>query len=90
MGHHIIQEVSQEKFEFTGRAKMIAIGLFVIGAILAGVGAMDVKSNWDSIGHHATEVVHLDDATESHKETEHGDHHATPAHEGHSHAKEDS
>ena len=90
MGHHIIQEVSQEKFEFTGRAKMIAIGLFVIGAILAGVGAMDVKSNWDSIGHHATEVVHLDDATESHKETGHGDHHATPAHEGHSHAKEDT
>lgn len=75
MGHHIINEVSQEKFVFTGRAKMVAIGLFLIGSILAGVGAMNVKSNWDTIGHHdATEENH----TES-NDTDHGDHHATLA-----------
>ena len=83
MGHHIINEVSQEKFEFTGRSKMIAIGLFVVGAILAGIGAMDVKNNWDSIGHHATEEVHADDAVEAHEEASHGDHHATLAQDGH-------
>ena len=88
MGHHIIQEVSQEKFEFTGRAKMIAIGLFVIGAILAGVGAMDVKNHWDSIGHHATEEVHVDEAIESHEEAPHGDHHATLAQDEHGHVGE--
>jgi hypothetical protein len=71
MGHHIIQEVSQEKYVFTGRAKMVAIGLFVIGTILASVGAMDVKNNWDSIGQHATEDTHTGD-TEA-------DHHATLA-----------
>tara|TARA_B110000114_G_C15093951_1_gene400181 strand:- start:389 stop:1777 length:1389 start_codon:yes stop_codon:yes gene_type:complete len=77
MGHHIIQEVSQEKYVFTGRAKMVAIGLFVIGAILASVGAMDVKNNWDSIGQHATEEVHTGDAAEAHEDAGHSDHHAT-------------
>ncbi|MDA8930457.1 quinol:cytochrome C oxidoreductase [Bacteroidia bacterium] len=79
MGHHIINEVSQEKFEFTGRAKMIAIALFVIGAILAGVGAMNVKKNW---GNHGEQI----EAHEEHETDAHGDHHATlaqdDAHEG--------
>ena len=79
MGHHIIKEVSQEKFVFTGRAKMVAIGLFLIGAILAGVGAMDVKNNWDSIGQHATEDVHTEEAAETHEDAGHNDHHATLA-----------
>ena len=79
MGHHIIKEVSQEKFVFTGRAKMVAIGLFLIGAILAGVGAMDVKNNWDSIGQHATEDVHTEEAAEAHEDAGHNDHHATLA-----------
>ncbi len=72
MGHHIIEDVSQEKFEFTGRSKLIAISLIVVGALLAGVGAMQVKNNWDAIGHHASGA---------HEETTnhaaHGDHHAS-------------
>jgi hypothetical protein len=77
MGHHIIQEVSQEKYVFTGRAKMVAIGLFVIGTILASVGAMDVKNNWNSIGQHATEEAHTGDAAADHDDAGHSDHHAT-------------
>ena len=92
MGHHIIQEVSQEKYVFTGRAKMVAIGLFVIGAILASVGAMDVKNNWDSIGQHATEETHTGDAAEAHEDAGHSDHHATltqdDAHSDGAHAEE--
>lgn len=87
MGHHIINEVSQEKYVFTGRAKMVAIGLFLIGAILAGVGAMNVKNNWENIGSHATEEVH-DAMEEAHDEVGHGDHHATLAQDEHGHSGE--
>lgn len=75
MGHHIINDVKQETFKFTGRAKMIAIILFVVGAILTGVGAMQVEKHWD-------DPVATEDATEAtdaHAEDAHNDHHATMA-----------
>jgi hypothetical protein len=55
MGHHTIQEVSQEKFEFQGRAKLIPILLIVIGAVLAIFGSLQVKNNWSAEdSHHST------------------------------------
>ncbi|MDA8886309.1 quinol:cytochrome C oxidoreductase [Bacteroidia bacterium] len=74
MGHHIINEVKQEKFEFSGRAKMIAIGLFLVGAILAGIGSMQVKNNWDHVDAPVTE--HVEDAAD-HIDEAHGEHHQT-------------
>lgn len=53
MGHHSIQEVSHEKFEFQGKAKLIPIVLIVLGAVLAIIGSLQVKNNWDNVGHHA-------------------------------------
>lgn len=47
MGHNIISEVAQEKYSFNSRSKLIAIGLFVVGVVLAGVGAMQVKNHWN-------------------------------------------
>src|SRR6056300_1070624 len=93
MGHHIIKEVTQEKFEFTGRSKMIAILLFVVGAILATVGAMDVKKHWSenhtvateeaatetpAIEEHHSTLASAQDA--GHAEPTHSDEHATEAH----------
>jgi hypothetical protein len=76
MGHHIIKEVSQETFQFTGRSKMVAILLFVVGAIMAGVGAMQVESDWNKPAHEeTTEVSSEADAVE--------EHHSTLAQEGH-------
>jgi hypothetical protein len=71
MGHNIIKEVSQEKYEFNGRSKMIAIGLFVVGIVLASIGAMQVKSGWDGAdSHHATE--HAEEAhDDAHDEAHH-------------------
>jgi hypothetical protein len=86
MGHHIIDEVKQEKFIFSGKAKLIPILLIVLGAILAGVGAMQVRDNWDNVPQteeHATDA----DSHDTHAEEEHGDHHQTVAHaEGEAHA----
>ena len=77
MGHHIIKEVSQEKFEFTGRAKLFTIILFVAGAVLAAIGAMDVQKNWETIGvHEATENVA---PSAAHVDENHGDDHTTLA-----------
>lgn len=93
MGHHIIKEVTQEKFEFTGRSKMIAILLFVVGAILATVGAMDVKKHWSenhtvateeaatetpAVEEHHSTLASAQDA--GHAEPTHSDEHATEAH----------
>lgn len=72
MGHHIIHDVSQEKFEFTRRSRIIAVALIVVGAILAGVGAMQVKNNWDTIDHDTTE-----EQIETTNQAENGDYHAT-------------
>ncbi len=71
MGHHIIKEVTQEKFEFTGRSKMVAILLFVVGAILAIVGAMDVQKHWNEDHSAVTteEVSHDTKAVEEHHST---------------------
>jgi hypothetical protein len=79
MGHHIINEVKQEKFQFSGRAKMIAIVLFVVGAILAGVGAMNVEKHWDDV-----HVEHAEDhGAEAEHAEGHGDHHAMLAQAAH-------
>ncbi len=70
MGHHIINDVSQETFKFTGRAKMIAILLFVVGAIVASIGAMQVRDHWDD--------PHVDATEQSEGEATHvEDNHAT-------------
>ena len=86
MGHHIIDEVKQEKFIFSRKAKLIPILLIVLGAILAGVGAMQVRDNWDNLPQteeHATDA----DSHDTHAEEEgHGDHHQIVAHaEGEAH-----
>ena len=78
MGHHIINEVTQEKFEFNGRAKLIAVLLFVIGVVLACVGTMQVKNDWDVV---ATEVHSTEEATDASQHLDldaaHDNHHAT-------------
>lgn len=83
MGHNIIKEVSQEKYEFNGKSKMIAIGLFVVGLILASIGAIQVKSGWDGAhDQHATE--HVEEAhDDAHDET----HHSTLAQESEAHGE---
>ncbi len=91
MGHHIITEVAQEKYKFTGRSKMIAIVLMIAGIAIAGFGAMQVKSHWGDSkeethevaseshdGHQATEAAdahHAESVAE-----EHADEHATASH----------
>jgi hypothetical protein len=81
MGHHIIKEVIQEKFDFSGKVKLIPIALFVVGTILAIVGTMQVKNNWDAPAANATE--HHDAAAADHADEHHqtlaADEH-TPAH----------
>ena len=87
MGHHVITEVTQEKYTFNGRSKMIAIGLIVIGAVLAGIGAMQVKDNWGTDSH-ATEH-HDEHATEAHATEGHADAaHAEESHADEAHAEE--
>ncbi len=76
MGHDIIKEVAQEKFSFSGRSKMFAIVLMVLGIALAAFGAMQVKENWG--------------ATESHHETEQVEAHAADSHDNHAEAADDS
>ena len=87
MGHHTITEIAQERFQFTGRSKLFAIALMVIGLVLAGMGAMNVKENWGKADE--TEVAaHADDshAADAHQaEAAHGE--DTAAHEG-GHAEE--
>lgn len=87
MGHHLITEVAQEKFEFTGRSKMIAILLLVVGIALAGFGAMQVKNNWgaaDNAGHEQVEAADHD----GHAEATHTNAHAADAHADDSHGEE--
>jgi hypothetical protein len=101
MGHHTIKEVSQEKFEFQGRTKLIPILLIVLGAVMAGIGSMQVKNNWNAEeGHHAhaTEANHHSDehssdaiTTVSLTDNPHAETHAEESHakEGHhAHADE--
>ena len=61
MGHHTIQEVSQEKFEFQGKAKIIPVLLIVLGAVLAIFGSLQVKNNWN-----AEDSQHSTTETDSH------------------------
>jgi len=77
MGHHTITEVRQEKFDFSTRIKLIPILLFVVGAILAGVGAMQAKESWDSPREEVTNAVndHNAEATNSEAPDAHADHH---------------
>lgn len=81
MGHHLITEVAQEKFEFTGKSKMIAIILMVAGIALAGFGAMQVKKHWndvattETVNEHGTTDAH---ATEAHSESTHAGTHEKP------------
>lgn len=90
MGHHLIKEVAQEKFVFTGRSKMVTIILMVVGIGLAGFGAMQVKSNWGQTDdHHSTEeqavaheAEHADADTHEaeHVDANHADEHAEASH----------
>ncbi len=85
MGHHTITEVRQEKFDFSTRIKLIPILLFVVGSILAGVGAMQAKKSWDAPRAEVTNAVndHSNEATNHEAQEEHADHHQTLA-EAHS------
>ena len=82
MGHHTINEVPEEKFEFTGRAKMLTIILFVVGLIVASIGAMQVKDHWNDSSDEATEHTEINEAP--------NDHHAslTSHSDGEAHADE--
>ena len=98
MGHHTIKKVSQEKFEFQGRTKLIPILLIVLGAVMAGIGSMQVKNNWNAEDAHATEANHHSDEHSSdaittvlltdkpHAETHAEESHAEESH--HAHADE--
>lgn len=87
MGHHLITEVAQEKFEFTGRSKMIAILLLVVGIAIAGFGAMQVKNNWGAADNTHHEKVEATDHND-HAEAAHADEHATDTHAEDAHAEE--
>lgn len=63
MGHHLIQEVSQEKFEFNGRTRLIPIALIILGAVLAVIGSLQVKNNWNE------PMAHSVKDTDSHTQT---------------------
>ena len=54
MGHHYITEIRDEKFEFTTKSRIIVTVVFIVGLILAAIGAMNVKNNWD----HAPKDAH--------------------------------
>ena len=71
MGHHTIKEVSQERFEFQGKTKLIPILLIIIGAVMAGIGSMQVKNNWNVKDSHS-ETTHT--ADEGHAEEGHHAH----------------
>jgi len=75
MGHHTIQEVSQEKFEFQGRAKLIPILLIVLGAVLAIFGSLQVKNNWNAEDSHHSTTETDSHAIEGHNA--HADEHST-------------
>ena len=45
MGHHLITEVKDEKFEFTGRMKAVLGAVFVIGLILTFIGIGQIKTD---------------------------------------------
>jgi hypothetical protein len=83
-GHHKI-EITQEQFTVPAKAKRFAIGLTVIGLILAGIG-IATMDNGSSHGHshEATTVVKHDHAaTENHGEAaEAGKHVAETEHHG--------
>jgi len=72
MGHHIITEIENEKFEFTKRSRTIVGAIFVIGLILSIIGAIQIK------GDHGAES-HDSDATEQHDAEEHAMNAETPA-----------
>ena len=55
MGHHVITEVENEKFEFTSRSRMLVGAIFVIGLILSIIGTMQIKGD-DHSNDHATNV----------------------------------
>lgn len=46
MGHHYITEIQEERFDFTSRNRMVLALVFVIGLVLTGIGAFQVKNNW--------------------------------------------
>ena len=80
MGHHTIKEVSQEKFEFQGRTKLIPILLIVLGAVMAGIGSMQVKNNWNAEDAHA-EITHAEEGHHAHatEANHHSDEHSSDA-----------
>jgi len=80
MGHHTIKEVSQEKFEFQGRTKLIPILLIVLGAVMAGIGSMQVKNNWNAEDAHA-ETTHAEEGHHAHatEANHHSDEHSSDA-----------
>lgn len=89
MGHHYITEIKQEQFTFESKSKILIIALFVIGAILTGIGAMNVKNNWDHTGHHADteQEGHSSDLHDAQDHTENSSHEAEETHHVDAHQK---
>jgi len=88
MGHHIITEVENEKFDFTSRSRMLVGAIFVIGLILSIIGTLQIKNNDHSTDHSAkvetVDPVQHDEhggATDGHQADSHDAHaEEAPAH----------
>ncbi|MBR9860360.1 quinol:cytochrome C oxidoreductase [bacterium] len=76
MGHHTITEITEEKYHFNGRSKMIAIVLLVLGLVLAGIGAMQVQNHWNDA---QTEEVATEHAEGAHHNETPAEHHGEAA-----------
>ena len=66
MGHHTIKEVSQERFEFQGKTKLIPILLIILGAVMAGIGSMQVKNNWNDEDSHSETIQTVEEGHHTH------------------------
>jgi hypothetical protein len=66
MGHHTIKEVSQERFEFQGKTKLIPILLIILGAVMAGIGSMQVKNNWNNQDSHSETIQTVEEGHHAH------------------------
>jgi hypothetical protein len=88
MGHHLITEVQNEKFEFTKRARTIVGGIFLIGLVLTVLGIFQVNGNHGDEKHEASLVTVVDDhagggSTDQSKEHGTESAHATDSHGAH-------
>jgi hypothetical protein len=66
MEHHYITEIQDEKYLLTNKTKGILALVFVVGLILAAVGAMNVKSQWNEHDGSSTTLTKTEKTEETH------------------------